>query len=219
MVALGACVVAIPIGLSIAIFLSQYLQPKARIFFKSFLEILAGVPTVVYGYLAITLITPKLRTIFPSLEVFNALSACIVVGVMIIPTIASITQDALESVPRHLKEAAYGLGGRKYQVALTIILPAALSGFVASVILGLSRAIGETMAVTLAAGATPNLTFNFFESIQTMTSYIVQVSKGDTPSGTIEYQTIFVVGLVLFFMTLATNLVAKHFVKKLENRY
>lgn len=219
MVAVGACVVAIPLGLLSAIFLSEYVAPYPRTLMKSCLEVLAGVPTVVYGYLALTFITPQLQKIFPSLEIFNALSAAIVVGIMIVPTISSITQDAFEAVPAHLREAAYGLGGRKYQVALTVVLPAAFSGFMASVILAFSRALGETMAVTLAAGATPKLTLNFFESIQTMTAYIVQVSLGDTPAGTIEYQSIFAVGMVLFAMTFLTNVAAQFFVRRIHERY
>lgn len=219
MIAVGSCAVAVPIGLTAALFLSEYCKRFVRVLFKSILEILAGIPTVVYGYLAITFITPALREVIASVEVFNALSAIIVVGVMIIPTITSVSQDAFEAVPRALREAAYGLGGRKYQVALKVVFPAAFSGFVASVILAFSRAIGETMAVTLAAGATPNITFDLFESVQTMTAYIVQVSKGDTPAGTIEYQTIFAVGLVLFIMTLVTNIVAQIFVSRVREKY
>lgn len=219
MVAIGACLVAVPVGLAAALFLSEYCSRHIRVVLKSFLEILAGIPTVVYGYLAVTFITPLLRRYIESVEVFNALSAAIVVGVMIIPTISSVTQDAFEAVPRYLREAAYGLGARRHQVALGVVFPAAFSGFVAAVILAFSRAIGETMAVTLAAGATPNLSFNFYESIQTMTAYIVQVSKGDTPAGTVEYQTIFAVGLVLFVMTLSTNLVALFFVRRIQEKY
>lgn len=219
MIGIGSCAIAVPIGLAIAIFLSEYTKPRVKIILKSLLEILAGIPTVVYGFLALSFVTPTLRQYFPSLEVFNALSASIVVGIMIIPTVASVTQDAFESVPRELRDAGLGLGARRYQVALGVIFPAAFSGFVAAVILGFSRAIGETMAVTLAAGATPNLSFNFFESIQTMTAYIVQVSLGDTPAGSIEYETIFVVGLMLFLMTLATNLISQIFVRRIQEKY
>jgi len=218
MIALGSCLIAIPVGLLIAIFLSEYCPRVFRVVLKSTLELLAGVPTVVYGYLALTFITPQLVKIFPQIEVFNALSACIVVGIMIIPTVASVTEDALHSVPAYLRDAGYGLGMRRYQIVSSIVFPAALSGFVASIILGLSRAIGETMAVTLAAGASPKLTFNFLESIQTMTAFIVQVSQGDTPAGTIEYQSIFVVGFCLFIMTLGTNLVAQFIVRRIHHR-
>ncbi len=219
LVGVGAILVAVPIGAMAALYLSEYVKGAAKTFIKALLEVLAGVPTVVYGFFAITFITPKIQLIFPETEVFNALSAALVVAIMIIPTISSVSQDAFESVPKELREAAYGLGARKYQVATTVVFPAGLSGFIASIILGFSRAIGETMAVTLAAGATPKLTLNPLESIQTMTSYIVQVSLGDTPTGTIEYQTIFVVGLVLFIMTLASNLVAQWIAHKFHERY
>ena len=219
MIAGGALVLALPLGLLTAIYLSEYVSRYLRFFVKSILEILAGIPTVVYGFLALTFVTPILREILPQTEVFNALSAVIVVALMVVPTIASISQDALEAVPRHLKEAAYGLGARKYQVILTVVFPAAFSGFVASVILAFSRALGETMAVTLAAGATPKLTLNFLESIQTMTAYIVQVSLGDTPAGTLEYQSLFAVGLVLFGITFFTNLIAQFFVTRIHQKY
>lgn len=219
MIAVGACVIAVPVGVSAALFLSEYANPKLRVFLKSCLEVLAGVPTVVYGFLALSFITPSLQNIFPSLEVFNALSASIVVGVMVIPTIASISQDAFESVPSSLREAGYGLGARRFQTAFFVVLPAAFSGVVASIILAFSRAIGETMAVTLAAGSTPKFGLNYFESVQTMTAYIVQVSKGDTPAGTIEYKTIFAVGLVLFLMTLFTNFIASRLVRRVAENY
>ncbi len=183
------------------------------------MEVLAGIPSVVYGFFALSYVTPLLGKIFPEIQFFNALSAAIVVGMMVIPTIASMSQDAFEAVPRELRDAAYGLGARKYQVATTVVFPAALSGFIASVILAFARAIGETMAVTLAAGSTPNLTWNPLESVQTITAYIVQVSLGDTPSGTIEYSSIFAVGLVLFGMTLFMNLTAQLVVKRFHERY
>jgi phosphate transport system permease protein len=186
---------------------------------RSIVEVLAGIPSVVYGFFALSFVTPNLAKAFPEIQHFNALSAAIVVGIMVIPTIASISQDAFQSVPRDLREAGYGLGARKFQVATTVVFPAAISGFVASVILAFSRAIGETMAVTLAAGSTPNLTLNPLESIQTITSFIVQVSLGDTPSGTIEYHSIFAAGFVLFSMTLLTNLIAQLVVKRFQERY
>jgi len=219
LVGVGAMLFAAPIGAVTALFLSEYTRGNLRIFLKSSLEILAGIPTVVYGFFAVTFITPELQKIWPNLQSFNALSAAIVVGMMTIPTISSISQDAFEAVPRDLREAAYGLGARKYQVALTVVFPAALSGFVASIMLAFARAVGETMAVTLAAGSTPKLTLNPMESIQTMTAYIVQVSLGDTPSGTIEYQSIFAVGLLLFLITLATNVVANRVVRRYRQRY
>lgn len=219
LIGLGASIFAVPIGAITALFLSEYVKGTPRIILKSVLEVLAGIPTVVYGFFAVFFITPQLQKFIPDLDTFNALSAAIVVAMMIIPTISSISQDAFEAVPKYLREAAYGLGARKYQVATTVVFPAALSGFVASVILGFSRAIGETMAVTLAAGATPRLTLNPLQSIQTMTAFIVQVSLGDTPAGTIEYQSIFAVGLVLFLMTLGANLVAQWIVKRFQEKY
>jgi phosphate transport system permease protein len=219
LVGLGATLVAVPIGTIAALFLSEYVKGKSRVILKSLLEVLAGVPTVVYGYLALTLITPELQKFIPDLEIFNGLSAAIVVGIMIIPTISSVSQDAFEAVPRDLREAGFGLGARKYQVATTVVFPAALSGVIASVVLGFSRAIGETMAVTLAAGATPKLTLNPLTSIQTMTSYIVQVSLGDTPAGSIEYNSIFAVALMLFLMTLISNLFALWLSRKFQEKY
>lgn len=219
LVGVGASLVAVPLGAMSALFLSEYTRGKAKLILKSILEILAGVPTVVYGYFALTFITPELQKLIPNLEVFNALSAAIVVGIMIIPTISSVSQDAFEAVPRELRDAAFGLGAKKYQVATTVIFPAALSGFIAAVILGFSRAIGETMAVTLAAGASPKLSLNPLQSIQTMTSYIVQVSLGDTPAGSIEYRSIFAVGLLLFLMTLVSNLIASWITRRFQERY
>jgi phosphate transport system permease protein len=219
LIGVGASLAAVPIGAISALYLSEYVQGAWKIILKSTLEILAGIPTVVYGFFAVTFITPQLQKVIPDLEIFNALSAALVVGMMVIPTISSISQDAFEAVPRDLREAAYGLGARKYQVTTTVVFPAGLSGFVASVILAFSRAIGETMAVTLAAGSTPKLTLNPLESIQTMTAYIVQVSLGDSPAGGIEYQSIFAVGLVLFCMTLATNLIAQMIVKRFQEKY
>lgn len=219
MVAVGACALAIPLGIFIALYLSEYAGEKFKILSKSFLEILTAIPTVVYGYLALTLITPFLRSIVSNVEMFNALSAAIVVGVMVIPTIASLSQDAFQAVPQALRDAAYGLGTRKHQISVGVVFPAGISGVVASILLAFSRAIGETMAVTLAAGATPNFSLNFYQSIQTMTAYIVQVSKGDTPAGTIEYKTIFAVGLLLFLITLASNLAASLFVRRFQEKY
>ena len=219
MIGVGASIIAVPVGLGCALYLSEYVKGKSREILKSVVEVLAGIPSVVYGFFAISYVTPHLKDYFPDIQYFNALSAAIVVGIMVIPTIASISCDAFRAVPRDLREAGYGLGARKYQVAVTVIFPAALSGVIASIILAFSRAIGETMAVTLAAGSNPQLTLNPLESIQTITAFIVQVSLGDTPSGTIEYQSLFAVGLVLFVMTLLTNLVAQFIVRRYQEKY
>lgn len=209
LVAVGASVIALPIGLASAVYLAEYAPEMPRKILKPILEVLAGIPTVVYGYFALTFITPVIRRIFPSTGVFNAASAAIVVGIMIVPMVASLSEDALRSVPRHLREASLSLGATKFETVTGVVIPAALSGIIASFILALSRAIGETMAVTLAAGATPKLTINPLESVQTMTAYIVQVSLGDTPFGSIEYKTIFAVGLLLFSITLGMNIVSR----------
>jgi phosphate transport system permease protein len=220
MVAIGALVVAIPVGLATAIFLSEYAPPWFRQVAKPVLEVLAGVPTIVYGYFALMFITPSvLQPLLPQTEVFNAASAAIVVGIMIIPTICSLCDDAFRAVPSSLREGAYALSATKLEVSTRVVLPAALSGVVAAVLLALARAIGETMAVTLAAGMTPKMTVNPLESIQAMTAYIVQVSLGDTPAGTIEYQTIFAVGLTLFLITLSVNLVAQRVLRRFREAY
>lgn len=219
LVAVGAGLVAIPIGLATALFLSEYASERVRGVVKPVLEVLAGIPTVVYGYFALTFVTPMLRSILPSIQVFNAASASIVVGIMVLPMVASLCDDAFRSVPRHLRDAAYALGATKLEVSGKIVLPAALSGVIASFILAISRAIGETMAVTLAAGATPKLTLNPLESIQTMTAYIVQVSLGDTPAGTIEYQSIFAVGMTLFVITLGMNLISNRVLRRFREVY
>lgn len=208
MIAFGAGVIAIPLGMASAIYLSEYASTKVRNTVKPALEVLAGIPTVVYGYFAISFITPLIRDFVPEANIFNAASASVVVGIMILPMISSLSEDAMRSVPVALREGAYALGSTKFDVSTKIVVPSALSGIIASFILAISRAVGETMAVTLAAGATPKMTFNFFESIQTMTAYIVQVSMGDTPFGSIEYKTIFAVGMVLFVMTLFMNIVS-----------
>ncbi|UCC48889.1 MAG: phosphate ABC transporter permease subunit PstC, partial [Gemmatimonadota bacterium] len=219
MVAVGASLIALPVGLASAIYLAEYAPERVRKMLKPMLEILAGIPTVVYGYFALTFITPMMRGVVPSTGVFNAASAAIVVGIMIIPMVASLSEDALYAVPRHLREASYGLGATKFETITRVVVPAALSGIVASFILAISRAIGETMAVTLAAGATPKLTINPLESIQTMTAYIVQVSLGDTPFGTIEYKTIFAVGLLLFTITLAMNVLSRAVLRRFREVY
>ena len=214
-----AAIVALPIGLMTAIFLSEYAPDKLRRVLKPILEIHAGVPTVVYGYFALTFVTPLLQTILSDLIIFNALSAGLVMGVMIIPMVSSLSEDAMISVPRSLREGAYALGANRYEVSLKIVVPAALSGIIAAFILAISRAIGETMLVTIAAGATPKLTFNPMESIQTMTAYIVQLSLGESPVGSLEYNTIFAVGLVLFAMTLMMNLLGFWVVRRYREIY
>ena len=219
MIVIGSAFICIPLGLIIAIYLSQYATKKARSIIKPILEILAGIPTVVYGYFALTFITPILRTILPETEIFNAASGAIVVGIMILPMVASLCDDALQSVPKSLKEGGYALGTTSYEVIRGILIPSAFSGIVASFVLALSRAFGETMAVSLAAGATPQFTLNPLESIQTMTSYIVQVSLGDTPAGGIEYQTIFAVAALLFLVTLFMNLISNHIMNKYREVY
>jgi len=211
----GSALISIPFGVLTAIYLSQFASEKTRNIIKPVLEILAGIPTVVYGFFALSFITPILRSILPFTEVFNAASASIVVGIMILPMVASLCDDALRSVPRSLKEGGFALGSTDFEVIKGVLVPSAFSGIMASFILALSRAFGETMAVTIAAGATPKLTINPLESIQTMTSYIVQVSLGDTPQGGIEYQTIFAVGIVLFGVTLLMNF----FANWVMNRY
>jgi phosphate transport system permease protein len=220
LVAGGALLVAVPVGLATAIFMSEYAPPWFRQAAKPVLEVLAGIPTVVYGYFALTFITPYvLRPLFPQTEVFNAASAAMVVGVMIIPTISSLCDDAFRAVPRTLREAAYGVAATKFEVSTRVVMPAALSGVTAACLLGLARAIGETMAVTMAAGATPTLTSNPLISIQTMTAYIVQASLGDTPHGSIEYQSIFAVALTLFLITLSVNLIAQRVMRRFREVY
>jgi len=219
LVAGGAGVIALPLGLLTAIFLSEYASPRLRRTLKPLLEILAGVPTVVYGYLALTLVTPFLRVVFPQTEVFNAAAASVVVGIMIIPTVSSLSEDALRAVPNALREGAYGLGATKLEVSTRVVVPAALSGVIASFILAISRAVGETMAVTIAAGNLPNLTLNPLESIQTMTAYIVQASLGDTPQGTLAFRTLFAVAMTLFLITLAMNILSQWVLSRFREEY
>jgi phosphate transport system permease protein len=215
-----AIAVTLPVGLLAAIFLSEYASTRLRRWLKPALEILAGVPTIVYGYFALTFVTPFLQsTILPGLTIFNALSAGLVMGVMIIPTIASVSEDAIYAVPRSLREGAYALGATKREVATRIVVPAALSGIVAATILGISRAIGETMIVAVAAGNLAQLTANPQEAVQTMTAFIVQVASGDTPTGSLTFNTIFAVGTTLFIMTLILNIVSYLFVRRFREIY
>lgn len=224
MVAVLSAAIAVPIGLGSAIFLSEYASTKARSVLKPILEILAGIPSIVYGYFAISFITPLIKTIFENwfglqVSFFNALSASIVLGIMIIPTVASISEDAMRSVPIALREAAFSLGATRFEVVIKVVVPAALSGIIAAFILAISRAVGETMAVTIAAGATPRITFNPLESIQTMTAFIVQVSFGDAPAGSLNGQSIFAVGATLFLMTFLMNVISDIIMRKFREVY
>jgi phosphate transport system permease protein len=203
-----ALILALPLGLLISVYLSEYAPDNIRKFLKPLLEVLAGVPTVVYGYFALLFVTPLLRNFLPNLPGFNALAPGIVLGVMILPLVSSLSEDAMYSIPSSLKAAGYALGATKLQVCFTVVMPAAFPGIIASFILAMSRAIGETMLVTIAAGQMPNLTLNPMEAVQTMTAFIVQISLGDTPTGTIEYKTIFAVGSVLFLLTLILNTIS-----------
>ena len=203
-----ATIVAVPIGLGAAIYLSEYASDKARRIIKPILEILAGIPTIVFGFFALTFVTPVLRTIIPALDSFNSVSPGIVVGIMIVPVITSMSEDAMASVPNKIREGAYGLGSTKFEVATKVVLPAAASGVVASIVLGISRAIGETMIVSLAAGSSPTASLNLTNSIQTMTGYIVEVATGDATFGSDMYYSIYAVGFTLFIFTLIMNLIS-----------
>lgn len=219
LVAAGAMFIALPLGLLAAIYLSEYASPRARKILKPMLEVLAGVPTVVYGYFALTFVTPLLQKIWPQTQAFNALSASIVMGFMILPLVASLSEDAMSAVPGSLREAAYALGATRLEVTLRTVVPAALSGISAAFILAVSRAIGETMIVAIAAGQQPKLTLNPLQSIETMTAYIVQVSLGDTPQQSIAYKTIFAVGMLLFVMTLGMNLLSNWMTRRYREVY
>ena len=214
-----AMVVALPLGLLSAIYLSEYSPDPVRRVVKPILEILAGIPTVVYGYFALLFVTPILRGISGDIAVFNALSASIVMGVMILPMVSSLSEDAMRSVPRNLREAAYALGSTKLEVSTLVVVPAALSGIMSAFILAVSRAIGETMIVTIAAGQNPTFTLNPFVPIETMTAYIVQVSQGDAPAGSIEFKTIFAVALLLFTITFGMNLLSQYVVSRFREEY
>ena len=218
-VTLIAAIVAVPIGLATAIFLSEYASETTRRIIKPILEVLAGVPTIVYGFFALTFVTPLLRSIFPSLDMFNALSPGLVVGIMITPMIASLSEDALVSVPRAVREGALAMGSTKLETTMKVVLPAAVSGIVASIVLALSRAIGETMIVTVAGGSTPSMDLSVTSSIQTMTAYIVQVSSGDVGFGTTIYYSIYAVGMTLFVFTLLMNLLAQFISRKIREEY
>jgi phosphate transport system permease protein len=214
-----ALATAVPIGLGAAIFLSEYAPDRLRRTVKPVLEILAGVPTVVYGYFALTFVTPFLKNFLPSITVFNALSAGLVMGLMIVPMVSSLSEDAMVAVPDLLREGAYALGAKRHEVATRVVVPTALSGIVASIILSMSRAVGETMIVSIAMGSTPKLTLNPLESMQAMTAYITQISLGEVPFGTLEYSTIFAVGIALFVIVFLVNLVAYWFTRRYSEAY
>jgi phosphate transport system permease protein len=223
LVAAGSSAIALPIGLLSAIYLSEYAPRRLRAVLKPALELLAGIPTIVYGYLALLLVTPVLKRLLEPLgfrvEMFNALSACVVVGVMIIPLVSSLSEDVLSAVPRGLREAAFGLGATKFEVSTRVVLPAALSGVFASFILAVSRAVGETMAVVLAAGMRPQITLNPLTSIETMTTYIVQVISGEASYGEPKYLSLFAVGLTLFAVTLTLNIISGFVLRHFREEY
>ncbi|MFC1465430.1 MAG: phosphate ABC transporter permease subunit PstC [Candidatus Brachytrichaceae bacterium NZ_4S206] len=216
-----AMLIALPIGLSAAIFLSEYASPKARGYLKPILELLAGIPTVVYGFFAVTFMTPVLKAIFgqDTVEFYNMASAGLVMGIMIVPIVASMSEDALSSVPRSLREGSYGLGATRLETSLKIVVPAAVSGIAAAVIVGISRAVGETMIVALAAGAGPNFTFNPFKAAETMTGHIARISGGDLSYESLDFTSIFAIGLMLFIMTLTLNMISRWFVKRFREVY
>jgi phosphate transport system permease protein len=218
-IALIAALVAVPLGLGSAIYLSEYAPERLRRVVKPVLEILAGMPTIVLGFFALDAVTPALQMVFPGLGLYNALAAGIVVGLLITPLISSLSEDAMRAVPNSMREGAYGLGATRRVVSLRVVVPAALSGIVASIVLAISRAIGETMAVTLAAGTIPNLSWNPLEGMQTITAYIVQVSKGEATRGSLQYDSIFAVGLLLFVVTLVINIIAVRIVRKYRTVY
>jgi phosphate transport system permease protein len=214
-----ACVVCMPFGLGAAIYLSEYASPRARAWLKPALEVLAGIPTVVYGFFALVFFTPLLQDLGTGVSIFNVLSAGLVMGVMLIPTVASISEDAMSAVPEDLRAGAYALGSTRLHVSTRIVVPAAFSGIVASYVLAISRAIGETMIVLIAAGTLPRLTFDPRETAETMTAFIAATGIGDVPTGSIEYKTIFAVGLTLFAFTLVMNMIAIRLVRKWREVY
>jgi phosphate transport system permease protein len=221
MTSLIAIIVALPVGLSVAIFLSEYASHRFRSVLKPILEVLAGIPTVVYGYFALTFMTPLLRSILGSnvVEIYNTASAGIVIGILIIPLVSSMSEDALNAVPNALREASYGLGATKFETSVKVVVPAAISGIAAAFIVAISRAIGETMIVAIAAGAGPNFTFNPFKAAETMTGHIVRISGGDLSYNSLDYNSIFAIGLLLFFMTLTLNIISQWIVNRFREAY
>jgi len=218
---LFAMLIALPLGLSAAIYLSEYATPRTRGILKPVLEVLAGVPTVVYGYFALTFMTPLLRGIFgkDTVDIYNTLSAGLVMGIMILPLVSSMSEDALSAVPRTLRDAASGLGATRLETAIQVVLPAALSGIVAAFIIAVSRAVGETMIVAVAAGSGPNFTFNPFHAAETMTGYIARISGGDLAYDSPDYNSIFAIGLLLFFVTLVLNIISRRLVRRFREVY
>jgi phosphate transport system permease protein len=215
-----AICVSLPLGLATALFLSEYASPKARSALKPILEILAGIPTVVYGYFALLFMTPLLKRIFgDGVEVYNMASAGIVMGIMILPLISSMSEDALSAVPHALREGAYAMGATKFETSLQVVLPAALSGIGAALIIGISRAVGETMIVAIAAGSGPNFTFNPFKAAETMTGHIARISGGDLSYNSIDYNSLFAIALMLFLVTLVLNLVSQSVINRFRQRY
>jgi phosphate transport system permease protein len=215
-----AIFVSLPLGLAAALFLSEYASPKARSVLKPILEILAGIPTVVYGYFALLFMTPLLQKIFgEGVQVYNMASAGIVMGIMILPLISSMSEDALSAVPRALREGAYAMGATKFETSIQVVLPAALSGIGAALIIGISRAVGETMIVAVAAGAGPNFTFNPFQAAETMTGHIARISGGDLSYNTIDYTSLFAIALMLFLITLILNLISQGIINRFRQRY
>ncbi len=214
-----ALLVSLPLGLITAIYMCEYAPHKLRETVKPVLELLAAVPTVVYGYFALLFLTPILQRFIPDLSGFNALSPGIIMGIMIIPYVSSVSEDSMRAVPMHIREGSYAMGATRLQTAIKVVIPAAFSGIAAAFIMGISRAIGETMVVSIAAGMMPNFTFNPLEPVQTFTSYIVQVSLGDVPHGTIEYKTIFAAGIALFFMTLFFNIFGFFLRARIREKY
>jgi len=219
MISFWSALVAFPLGLGVAIYLSEYAAPKASAVLKPILEILAAIPTVVLGYFALTFVTPLLRDVGLDVEIFNALSASLVLGVMLVPTVASLSEDAMAAVPRDLRDGGYALGGDKLQVSTRIVVPAAVSGIIAAFVLAFSRAVGETMIVLIAAGQLPQIVFDPRATIETMTAFIGATGNGDVPTGSTEYKTIFAVGLTLFVITLVMNLISIRLVRKFREVY
>jgi len=219
MISLWSALVAFPLGVGVAIYLSEYAPPRVAATLKPVLEILAAIPTVVLGYFALTFVTPLLRDVGLDVEIFNALAASLVLGVMLIPTVASLSEDAMAAVPRDLRDGGYALGADKLQVSTRIVVPAAISGIIAAFVLAFSRAVGETMIVLIAAGQLPQITFDPRETIETMTAFIGATGNGDVPTGSIEYKTIFAVGLTLFLITLVLNLISIRLVRRFREVY
>ncbi len=216
-----AMCIALPLGLAVAIYLSEYATPKARNFLKPTLEILAGIPTVVYGYFALTFMTPALRSIFGRdvVDIYNMASGGLVMGILILPLISSMSEDALSAVPRALREGSYALGATKLETAIKVVVPAAISGLAAAFVVGISRAIGETMIVAIAVGAGPNFTFNPFKGAETMTGHIVRISGGDLSYDSIDYDSLFAIGLLLFAITLSLNIISQRIVRRFRESY